>query len=225
MAKEDERSHGQKPELASEKGGTGSKVDSRRRTYELLSRVREPSPKEIKDLKAKGFIPFSIEAKSYFRVVARDSDYFLEGELQYASERTALRDFTPPVMEVALNPGQLALPYSFRKSRAAQLEMIQRYSQDEIEKEFPDAKAIMLPVTAYAQADRAYKQTAGEVLFKTCFARGLDNLRSRAAFVGRNRPNERLSVFDSYAGHGGGDVGSVPAVVFLNPKSGIESRS
>ena len=51
--------------------------------------------------------------------------------------------------------------------------MIEEQSQ-ELQKEFPDARLVMLPSTIYAQADKAYKEKTGEVFFKNIFARALD---------------------------------------------------
>lgn len=191
-------------------------VDLRQQTYDLLPLVREPSEQEKEALEKRGFVFHPIQAKSYAQVVAEDPDYFWPNELRYANARVELRDFTPPVMEVALNPTQVALPDSFDKSRPVQLAMIDKFSQDEIENEFPEAKAIMLPVTAYAQADRAYKQRTNEVLFRKYFARGLDNISEvRAATAGRNDPDLQFSVAGWDAGLGRDVVGAVPAVVFL----------
>lgn len=192
------------------------RIDLRQQTYDLLTLIREPSTKEREALEKKGFVFLPVEAKSYAQVVAEDPDYFWPNELQYANQRAGLRDFTPPVMEIALNPTQLALPGSFNKSRERQLAMIEKYSKGQIELEFQDARAIMLPVTAYAQADRVYKQRTDEVLFRTYFARGLDNISEvNAAFAGRLDPDDQFHVYDWYAAHGHDYVGPVPAVVFL----------
>lgn len=200
---------GAKPEAA-------PKVDLRQQTYDLLPLVREPSAEEKAALEQRGLVFLPVQAKSYAQVVAEDPDYFWPNELQYANEIAELRDFTPPVMEVAFNPTQLALPDSFYKSRPVQLMMIDQFSQEEIEKEFPEAKAIMLPVTAYAQADKAYKQRKDEVLFRTYFARGLDNISEvSAALAGRPAPDRRFYVFAWYADFGRGVVAAVPAVVFI----------
>lgn len=192
------------------------KIDLRQQTYDLLPLVREPSTEEKAALEQRGLVFLPVQAKSYVQVVAEDPDYFWPNELQYAKERAELRDFTPPVMEVALNVTQLALPDSFNKSRAVQLMMIERYSQEKIEKDFPGAKAIMLPVTAYAQADRAYKQRTREVLFRTYFARGLDNISEvNAASAGRDAPDYQFDVRYWNADLGLDPVGAIPAVVFI----------
>lgn len=198
-----------KPEVA-------PKIDLRQQTYDLLPLVREPSSEEKASLEKRGLVFLPVQAKSYAQVITEDPDYFWPNELQIANRRVGLRDFTPSVMEVALNPTQLALPDSFGKSRPVQLMMIEQYSQEEIEREFPDAKAIMLHVTAYAQIDRAYKQRTGEILFRIYFARGLDNVSEvNATYAGRIDPDGQFDVGGWYAGDGRGFVGAVPAVVFI----------
>lgn len=192
-------------------------VDLRQQTYDLLHLVRAPSEQEKSSFKERGFVFLPVRAKSYAQVVAEDPAYFWPDELQYANERAELRDFTPPVMEIALNPTQLVLPGSFNKSRISQLEMIKAYSRKQIEPEFPDAKAIMLPATAYAQADKVYKGMRDEVLFRTYFARGLDNISEvYAAGAGRSAPVGPFFVDDWPAGACDARVGAVPAVVFIS---------
>lgn len=147
--------------------------------------------------------------------VLEEPDHFRRETLKYVDSRPQLRDYVPPAIEVALSPTQLALPDSFFKSRADQLKMINEYSES-LEVEFPDARAIMLPATAYAQADKAYLEKTGHVLFRTHFARALDNAcEFSAAEVGRFRPGDRLHVGSWDVGHGYGSGGAVPAVVFL----------
>lgn len=46
--------------------------------------------------------------------------------------------------------------------------VIEAYSQ-KLQKQFPNIRAIILPSTEYAQADRAYKAQTGEVLFRNYF--------------------------------------------------------
>ncbi len=191
--------------------------DLRQQTYELLKQVREPSPEEKRDLKEMGFVFLTALPKSFAQVVSEDQDYFWEGELKYAIARAELRDYVPPAITVALNPTRLAIPGSFNKSKDKQLGMIAKYSRDEIEAKFPDAKAVMLPATTYAQADMAYsKVNNGQVLFRDFFARALDNTSEVcSAYVGQYHPGSRFFVYDWDAAHGDDYVGAVPAVVFL----------
>ncbi len=192
------------------------RVDLRQQTYELLKKVRHPSDAEKEASEKKGLVFLPLASKALPQVVEKDPDCFWSDDSDYVNSRKELRDFVIPEMVVALNPNQLALPDSFNKSRATQLEMIDTYSKDEIEKEFPDAKAVMLPAVGYAQADIVYKQIAGKVLFRDFFARALDDTsRVNAAFVGRNYPDGKLSVAGWYAGFGIDDIGAVPAVVFI----------
>ncbi len=190
-------------------------VDLRQQTYDLLRLVREPSAEEREALAKKRIVFLPIETKSYVQVVTEDPAYFWDGELEYAS-RPALRDYVLPVAtEVGLKPTELALPGSFDRSQANQLKMIEGYSQV-LQAEFPAARAIMLPVTGYTQADKAYKERTGELLFRNYFARALDMLSGvNAAYAGRYGSSWRFFVNDWDAGRGLAHVGAVPAVVFL----------
>lgn len=195
------------------------KIDLRQQTYEHLYLVREPSEQEKEALERRGIVFIPLETKSYAQVVAEDPDYFLQDELKYANARPQLKDYVLPVaVSVGLKPTELALPGSFSKSRDVQLQMIDAYSR-QLQTEFPDARAIMLPSTGYAQADRAYKLQTGEVLFKNYFARALDDLSGvSAACAGRYDPAGRfgVDVWDARGGDVG--VGGVPAVVFVGNK-------
>lgn len=194
-------------------------IDLRQQTYKLLHLVRQPSDAEKEALGRKGIIFLSIDPKSYAQVVAEDGTYFWSGELDYANARPQLRDYALPVaMEVGFNPTRLALPDSFSKSRLVQLQMIEDYSQ-QLQAELSDARAIMLPSTGYAQADRAYKARTGEVLIRDFFARALDDLSGvRAAVAGRSGPSGRFDVFGWDASGGDDFVRGVPAVVFVGSK-------
>lgn len=196
------------------------KVDLRQQTYDLLHLVREPSTDEKKALKEIGIKFLHVASKSYAQVVAEDPAHFWDRELEYANARPELRDYALPVaVTVGLRrPSELALPESFNKSRETQLKMIEEYSQ-ELQVQFPNIRAIMLPSTGYAQADKAYKAETGEVLFRNYFARALDNLSGvSAAFAGRLAPSYQFYVSEWDADHGSGYVGAVPAVVFVGNK-------
>lgn len=190
-------------------------VDFRQQTYEVLSQVREPTPEEKEALKDRGIVFLFVESKSYAQVVREDPDHFWDEELDYTIDKPALRDYVLPVaVEVGLNPDALAMPGGFGESQRVQLEMIERRSQ-ELQQEFPDARVIMLPVTGYAQADRAYKEITGDVLFRNYFARGLDMLSpGYVAIAGRHQPAYRFNVHD-WRDCGFDIVGAVPAVVFV----------
>lgn len=190
--------------------------DLRQQTYELLALVREPTEEEKEALEKRGIVFLTTETKSLSRVVLHDPDYFWSGEQEYVDSKKELREYVPPVaMEVGLNPENPAIPGSFNKSKKVQLEMIERGSL-ELQKEFSDARLVMLPSTIYAQADKAYKGKTGEVFFRNIFARALDQTSGvRSAGVGRFVPGSRLRVDEWSAGDGYGRVGAVPAVVFL----------
>jgi hypothetical protein len=196
------------------------RVDLRSQTYELLSQVREPSSEEKEALQKIGIKFFHVASKSYAQVVAENPAYFWDKELEYANARPELKDYALPMaVEVGLRrPSELALLGSFGKSRETQLEMINAYSQ-ELQLQFPNIRAIMLPSTGYAQADEAYKAETGEVLFRNYFARALDNLSGvDSAHAGRDDPSYRFFVGGWDRGSGLGSVGAVPAVVFVGNK-------
>lgn len=195
---------------------TAPKVDLRKQTYDLLTRVIEPSDEEQEALRVKrGLVFLPMTSQSYAQVVAEDPNHFWDKELEYANAIPELRDYTPPIaVEVGLNVAELALPDSFDKPRIVALQMIEEYSQ-KLEADFPGFKAIMLPVTGYARADRAYaERNADQVLFKKYFAWGLDNISGvLAASAGRLGPDLRFGVDDWDAAHGDSRVGAVPAIV------------
>lgn len=191
-------------------------VDLRLQTYELLSMVREPSTEEQEALKARGIVFLPADTRTYAQVVAGDPGHFWKDELKYANERSVLKGYKLPVATTfGVSPTELAISGSFGQPMQAQLEMIEARSQA-LQQEFPDARAIMLPVTAYAQADHAYKETTGEVLFPNFFARGLDMLSEvYAASAGRLDPSRQFGVHGWERGFGYDSVGAVPAVVFV----------
>ncbi len=201
------------------------KVDLRQRAYDLLTLVREPSAEEREVLESKwGLVFLPLEAKSYAKVVAEDKEYFCPNELAYANGKPALRDYMLPVAgEFGFrSPSGLALPNSFTKSRPDHLEMIEEHSQL-LQVDVPDARAIMLPSTGYAQGDKAYKARTGEVLFRDYFAFALDNLVDNlsgvsAAGAGRGYPSGQFGVRDWLAGGGRDYVRAVPAVVLVGNK-------
>lgn len=196
------------------------KVDLRQQTYDLLHLVREPSVDEKEALEERGIKFLHVASKSYAKVVAEDPARFWDRELEYANARPELRDYALPVAATVglRRPSELALPESFDKSRETQLKMIEEYSQ-ELQVQFPKIRAIMLPSTGYAQADKAYKAETGEVLFRNFFARALDNLSEvHAADAGRFVPSSRFHVNEWFADHGHARVGAVPAVVFVGNK-------
>lgn len=194
-------------------------VGLRQKTYELLHFVVEPTNAEKEALRAsEGLVFLPMTPQSYAEIVIEDPGHFWDNEIDYVIGRSALQNFVPPVaVEVGLRETDLALPDSFNKSRAVALQMIEDYSQ-EVEREFPGFKAIMLPVTGYTSTDRAYsRRNPGKVLFKNCFAWSLDDFSEvRAAGAGRCSPSGRFDVGSWSAGSGGSNVGVVPAVVKIS---------
>ncbi|MBI2028619.1 MAG: hypothetical protein HYT07_03335 [Candidatus Levybacteria bacterium] len=199
-----------------------SRVDLRKETYGLLKHVRNPTTDEKEALEEEGIIFFPVGSKkSYDQVVNEDKEHshFSKDEQIYASLIPELKKYVLPVaVEVGLKPSQLALPGSFGKSRKIQLEMIDEYSK-KLQVRFPDIRAIMLPATAYAQADMAYKAKNGKLLFRKYFARALDNLsEGEAAHAGRDGIFFPFNIGGWNADLGEDHVGAVPAVVFVRNK-------
>lgn len=194
-------------------------MTERERTYELLTIVREPLPEERKGLEAKGFVFLSVEAKTLAQVVSERPSHFWNGELDYINGRSYpdLREYTPLAMSVAYNPDQLFVPDSCSNSQERQLRTTEKYSREEIETQFPDAKALVLPATVSAQADIAYFDRTGKALLGNRCAGALDkSVGSFVVLVSRNLPGRQLDVFDWYAGYSRGGVGVPLALVFLN---------
>ncbi len=214
-----ERKHGEKDIPLTLRPTSSEKPrDLRLETYELLKSVREPSAEEKEALKSR-LIFLPVRRLSYAQVVAEDEKYYLDGELNWANARPAMRDYALPVaVEMGFRLKEPALKGSFDKSQAYQLKMIEESSQT-LQAEFPNARAIMLPVTGYAQADKALKANTGQVLIKDFFARGLDVLSEvRAAVAGRGGPGKRFRVDGWDARLGYPNVGALPAVVFVGNK-------
>ena len=193
--------------------GALPQLDLRERTYELLSLVRAPNPEERRDLERTGLVFFQIEAQSLKQLGKENSNHF-----DWGNSLGWLRDDnSPPLMVVAIDPEQLFIPDSFAKSQAVQLAMIEERSLAR-QKDFPDAREILLPASALAQLDMAwFKETGGsEKLFKTSFAHALDQTAdSDVAIVGRYDPRRKLSIVNWGDGSVYDDVGVLLAVVFL----------
>lgn len=128
-----------------EREGPDPLQDLRTRTYDLLSRVRRPSEKEQKALKETGWFFFPIAAKSLEQLVGENPGHF-------GYRRNLDRGYIPPSMAVAINLEQSVIPDSYGKSQAVQLAMIEKRSLAR-QKDFPDAREIMLPASALAQFD------------------------------------------------------------------------
>lgn len=180
-------------------------------TYELLSRLREPSVEERDALK--GYLFFRVSAESLAQVMEAKGDY-----LGYVDPSEKLRSYVPPGdFVMAVNPNMLRLPGSNNSSQAEQLIMTEEYSKGSVEPLVPHAKAIMLPTTALVQMDVACQEEHnGEKFFPDFLVRALDEtVGPDAASVGRDHPGHRLRVNGWDARHGGPGVWACPAVVFV----------
>lgn len=185
-------------------------VDLRQATLQLLSYLREPLPAEQETLKERGFYFFHIGNESLDQLIGKHPDHFW-----HINDSQLLRRYAPPAMVVSMQPEKLALSGSFNRSQIEQLVMIKEYAKS-LREELPDAHAVMLPASAYAQADIAYMGEITQPLFSNFYARTLDQTAgSSVADVGRNVPGDPLHVNDWSADYGFPYVGAVPAVVFL----------
>lgn len=190
---------------------TAPKPDLRAATYELLSRLREPSGEERDALK--GYLFFRVSAESLAQVMEEKGNY-----LGYVDPSEKLRSYAPPGdFVVAVDPNMLRLPGSNNSSQAEQLRMTEAYSKDSIESILPQAKAIMLPSTALVQMDITYQEEHnGKKLFPDFRVRALEEtVGPYAANVGRGHPGLGLRVSGWFAGLGYSDVWVCPAVVFV----------
>lgn len=187
--------------------------DLRQVTFDLLANTREPYAKERQLIEKRDGVFLPVEAKSLAQVYTENTEYF-----GYVNPSEVLRNYTPPLaFEVAVFPSKLKIPRSNNSTQAKQLRLTEYYSKEQIEPEFPEAKAIMLPATGLVQIDIGYqKRNNGKVLLPDFWARALDTaVGSIVASVGRSCPDLGLSVGYWGAGSGNHDVWALPAVVFL----------
>ena len=187
--------------------------DLRKETFDLLAIIREPTAEERQEIEKRDGVFLPVEAKSLETVYSENSEYF-----RYVNPSESLRSYTPPqAFEVAIFPNKLKIPRSNNKSQENQLRLTEDYSKEQIEPEFPEAKAIMLPATGLVQIDIGYqKRNNGKVLIPDFWVRALDTtVDSYVARVGRFHPDYGLGVHYWDAGHGDPHVWALPAVVFL----------
>lgn len=192
-----------------------SKLDLRAKTYEWLNMVRSPTSEEMKKL-GKDWISLDIQAKSLQQVVDEDPSYF-----GYVDESRNLRDYVPPAMTIVINPKDLGVSNSFNwETQMEHLAITEKQSQI-FERIHPEAKKVMLPASAYVQADKLYRKKTGEKLFTDLCALVLDQYgdSSSGLFVGRSLDTaaltDRLFVGGFLALNGHASVSVVPAVVFI----------
>lgn len=186
--------------------------DLRQETYELLANLREPTSKERKAFKKRGFVFLTVDAKSLGQICEEEAGYF-----GFINSSQGLRTYTPPqAFEIAVNPKKLRIPRSNNSSQDKQLRLTKEHSQKEIEPISAGARAVMLPATAIAQADVEYQKQNSEVLLPDFWVRALDTtVGPDVASVGRDRPSDRLRVSDWGRGHGLPSVWALSAVVFV----------
>ncbi len=180
-------------------------------TFDLLGNLRGPTNGEREIFVREGFVFLTVEAKSLGQFVEENAEYF-----GHVNPSAGLRAYTPPQnFEIAINYKQVRVPQSNNSSQEEQLRMIEEYSKDKIEKLIPSARAIMLPATAYAQADFAFQKIPDSQLLTDFWARALDTtVESSVAHVGRGHPDGPLGVGGWCRDDGFHLVWAVPAVVF-----------
>lgn len=187
-------------------------VDLRKKTYDLLHLVREPSTTEREAME--GFVFLTVKRIKLLEVVP---NYFGIGQLDYINQRPELRDYEPPVeIHVAVNPHALWVPGSFNKSRAGQLAITDTHSKSKVEPLSSHAKAVMLPATAIFQLDRAYQKEKGEALIRKALVRTLDNTSEvMAAHIGRSKNRGQLHLGEWSASYSRHNLGVLQTVVFV----------
>jgi hypothetical protein len=197
MTESTPRYHGEGEKLA-------QKLDQ---TYEILNAAKDPSEDERLILTRRGLFLelLPIEPVSLNTFVASEPDDFI---CNLSDNFPSLGEYVPPKISIAVSPSSIIMPESRGKSLAEQIEMIDEYSKEMIEPTMPTARAVMLPATVLAQADRAYARLfpKEEPLFNRIFANTLDTEgtgRMRAvAVIGRELPEYPLQFkrWDSESG-------------------------
>src|SRR3989338_11079457 len=124
--------------------------------YDLLPWIRVPSLEEKGALKKRGIIFLPAGTQSLDQMTSEDPGYFKSNTPKYLIVRPLLMEYVLPApIWVGLNPEQPAIPCSFNKSQKEQLGIIQDLSWN-LQQEFPDARAVILPAVALALIDSAY---------------------------------------------------------------------
>jgi hypothetical protein len=186
----------------------GQKPDLFKQTHDSLLRTRVPSPEEKEFFEKRGWLFFDIKEKSLKQLLQEYPNYFgkLKG-LTYSENEVV------PAMTTALNLKHLTLPDSMSENLIDQIKMVERRSKM-LERISPDVKMVILPPSAYVQADIAKK------ILPNFYARALHLYESdwpHDVSVGRDSVNGPLNVYDIgsvSSDLGVKDVVVVPAIVF-----------
>lgn len=149
-------------------------------TCRLLSTTRGPTAEEKKALEDMGFIFLATEAKSLDQVEKENP-----GAFHYIGRFDGLESYIPPAITVAINPKELFIPKSSNKPLLDQYAMIEKQSQL-IQKKIPDARVVMLPASTVIQLTLIYAKTVKGRLFKTHFARTLDQDGTSTTHIGES---------------------------------------
>lgn len=196
-------------------------IDLLRNADKALELVREPTGDERARLQEMGFVIFPVGAFTLAEFIKENPDYVNKNALKFINSYPALRDFRPPKMEVAIKPSGFYAPGFQNLDK--QLKDVEKYSKEEIQEVFNDARAIPLPASVLAQLDLAYfKSTSsaskkGQRLLKAYFSRTLERIgMGDTPIIGRSNLNYELSVDHLLASHSNdGNVILMPGVVFL----------
>lgn len=157
-----------------------------------------------------GIEPISVGQLATDRVTGR--------RFSYVNPSEGMRAIVPQQMEVAINPRNLRVRNSNRKSTDTQIRMIQE-EEARLRGKLPEDVRDLISMriqhaSVLAQLDARYKEETGNVVFTDWFGRTDDQTSpGRVAFVGRIDPSIGLDV-DGWSRAGGSDsVFGVPVVV------------
>ena len=191
----------------------------RRAAYEALNKVRSPLPNEQRSLEGIGWVFLPVHAKSLVQVARETPDYF-----EFITGAEGPRNYVPPEMTAAIHPEHLALRNSYGRRPDDQLFMIEKLSQY-VQRELPDARALMLPASAIAQLVIAFQEKTGRNPIGGFYVRGLDQAGMmsgpirRFTIVGHEESKSKKLIVDTTPDIGGfPDIAALPAVIFVRSK-------
>lgn len=184
--------------------------DLRAKTWEILSRVREPNPDEQKALEKTGWVFLQTKAISLDQATREHPNLLGYGY----SDTTDLYDIVPPRLVSAIYRQQPDLSDSRDKPQDIQLQMIEKRSLF-MQIQFPSARAVMLPAVNYTlQEIEYYRLTGGK---RQLFPSGLSpRSLEEDVLVGRRFKDSPLSIRRIHPHYGKLKFGrAVPALVFI----------
>jgi hypothetical protein len=187
-------------------------------TLKVIEGARIPTDTERQALKDVGLVFATVDTRTFGEVYEKSPEKF--GFVDSFLKQNSLG--LPHSIEVAYDPKNPYLPNSNNLAQEDQIDLISRYSREQIEPAAPQAKAVMFTASGYAQLDLMQQATQGSKLFTDFYAGALDTFRSfgrhYVANVGRLAEDLRLFADGrdpQSTNHPG--VHAVPVVVFTNP--------